>query len=183
VAKRALRADAARNRARLLEVAAKVFAAEGLAVPIDEVARRAGIGIGTVYRHFPTKEALFAAIVRDKLERLIDHATSVADDRDAGAAFFAVLDRMMADAAHKKDLVHAVTGAGIDVRAAGKDVTSRLHKALGLVLRRAQAAGAVRVGVKIDEILALLAAVLDASARTGASPARLYAVVRDGLRP
>ena len=54
-----LRADAARNRARVLEIAYETFAAEGLSVPIDEIARRAGVGAGTVYRHFPTKEDLF----------------------------------------------------------------------------------------------------------------------------
>ena len=70
----ALRADARRNRARILEVAREVFASEGLAVPIDTVATRAGIGVGTVYRHFPTKEALFAAIVSDRVQALADEA-------------------------------------------------------------------------------------------------------------
>ena len=66
---RPLRADAARNRARVLEVAYDTFAAEGLSVPIDEIARRAGVGAGTVYRHFPTKEDLFRAVVDDRLRR------------------------------------------------------------------------------------------------------------------
>ncbi len=66
------RADAVRNLAKILEAAEEVFAAEGIAVPIDEVARRAGVGIGTVYRHFPTKEALFEAIVVARLEGLIE---------------------------------------------------------------------------------------------------------------
>jgi len=61
---RPLRADAARNRARVLEVAYDTFAAEGLSVPIDEIARRAGVGAGTVYRHFPTKDDLFLAVPR-----------------------------------------------------------------------------------------------------------------------
>ena len=64
---RPLRADAARNRARVLEVAYDTFAAEGLSVPIDEIARRAGVGAGTVYRHFPTKEDLFRAVVADRI--------------------------------------------------------------------------------------------------------------------
>ena len=68
------RADAVRNLAKILQAAEEVFAAEGLAVPIDEVARRAGVGIGTVYRHFPTKEALFEAIVVARLEGLIERA-------------------------------------------------------------------------------------------------------------
>ena len=67
---RPLRADAARNRARVLEVAYQTFAAEGLSVPIDEIARRAGVGAGTVYRHFPTKDELFAVMIRSHEENL-----------------------------------------------------------------------------------------------------------------
>ncbi len=61
-----LRADARRNRTRVLDTAEEVFATDGIAVPIDEIARRAGVGIGTVYRHFPTKEALFEAMAPGK---------------------------------------------------------------------------------------------------------------------
>ena len=104
---RPLRADARRNRQRLLEVAYQVFAAEGLAVPIDEIARRAGVGAGTVYRHFPTKEALFRAIVVDRVTRLVEQAHAAAGSPDPGEAFFgyflALIDegasnRVMADA-------------------------------------------------------------------------------------
>ena len=69
---RPMRADAARNRARVLEVAYETFAADGLSVPIDEIARRAGVGAGTVYRHFATKEALFHAVVKDRMQHLVD---------------------------------------------------------------------------------------------------------------
>ena len=67
---RTLRADAERNRARVLKVAEEVFASEGLAVPIDEIARRAGLGVGTLYRHFPTKETLFEAIVVGRMQEI-----------------------------------------------------------------------------------------------------------------
>ncbi|MFC7761813.1 TetR/AcrR family transcriptional regulator [Catellatospora bangladeshensis] len=73
-----LRADARRNRAKVLQVAYEVFAAEGLGVPIDEIARRAGVGAGTVYRHFPTKEALYRAIVVDRVEHLVATARELA---------------------------------------------------------------------------------------------------------
>ncbi len=175
--KRQLRADAQRNRDRVLAIAQQVFAAEGLAVPIDEIAKRAGVGIGTVYRHFPTKEALFAAIVHDRMERLIELATDAADDAKPGDAFFAVLVRMFEDGAHKKDLVDALTGAGVDVRAQAKDVKPRLHKALGHLLKRAQTAKAVRAGIDVADVMALLSATF-----RGGSPAKLFAVVRDGLR-
>jgi AcrR family transcriptional regulator len=177
-----LRADARRNRARVLEIAEQVFAEEGLAVPIDEIARRADVGVGTVYRHFPTKEALFAAIVHDKIERLVAYVAGLANDRDPGAAFFAVLDRMVVEGVHKKDLVDAVALAGMDLRASGKDTSARLHKALAVVLRRAQAASAVRAGITVDDVIALVAATFHAAARAGTTPARLFAVVRDGLR-
>ena len=79
-----LRADAARNRARVLETAYETFAAEGLSVPIDEIARRAGVGAGTVYRHFPTKEDLFRAVVESRLQfimtalgRLVSHPAAI----------------------------------------------------------------------------------------------------------
>ena len=78
---RPLRADARRNRAKVLEAAEEVFASEGLAVPIDEVARRAGVGVGTVYRHFPTKEALFEAIVVARLEALVERAEELGTSR------------------------------------------------------------------------------------------------------
>jgi hypothetical protein len=63
---RPMRADAVKNRARILEAAEEIFATEGVSVPIDTVAERAGLGVGTLYRHFPTKEALFEAIVVDR---------------------------------------------------------------------------------------------------------------------
>ena len=177
-----LRADARRNRARVLDVAQQVFATEGLAVRVEEIAKRAGVGIGTVYRHFPTKEALFAAIVEDKLARILEHVTSLAAGPDPGPAFFAVLDRMVAEGAHKKDLVDALAVAGIDVRSSAAAVAAQLRKALGTLLRRAQAAGAVRSGVSVEDVFALLGATLAAATRTRGSAIRLFAIVRDGLR-
>ena len=159
-----------------------MFATEGLAVPIEEIAKRAGVGVGTVYRHFPTKEALFAAIVEDKLARILEHVTSLAADPAPGPAFFAVLDRMAAEGAHKKDLVDALAVAGIDMRSSAADVAAQLRSALGTLLRRAQAAGAVRAGVGVEDVFALLGATLAAASRTGRSPMRLFAVIRDGLR-
>ena len=79
---RPLRADAARNRARVLETAYETFAAEGLSVPIDEIARRAGVGAGTVYRHFPTKEDLFRAVVESRLRRIIAEGALCWTSRD-----------------------------------------------------------------------------------------------------
>src|SRR4029079_11647392 len=92
---RPLRADAARNRARVLQVAYDTFASDGLAVPIDEIARRAGVGGGTVYRHFPTKEALFVAVVDDRLRWIIGSARDLLVAEGPGEALFAFLRQMV----------------------------------------------------------------------------------------
>src|SRR5450755_395015 len=78
-ASRPMRADAVKNRQRILEAAETTFASLGLSVPIDTVAERAGVGVGTLYRHFPTKEALFEAIVMTRLEELLQEIRIRAD--------------------------------------------------------------------------------------------------------
>src|SRR6476646_1143120 len=92
---RPLRADAARNRARVLEVAYETFAADGLSVPIDEIARRAGVGAGTVYRHFPTKEALFQAVIADRMRHRIDDGRALLESEQPGQALFSFLKSMV----------------------------------------------------------------------------------------
>src|ERR1700749_2405710 len=84
---RSVRADARRNRSRVLDAARGAFASDGLAIPLDEIARRAGVGPGTVYRHYPTKDALFAAVVADRLERLTEQARQLQATLDPGQAF------------------------------------------------------------------------------------------------
>ena len=90
-AERPLRAYARRNRLKVLEAAREAFAAEGIVVPLDDIARRAGVGAGTVYRHFPTKEALFEAVVADQLQLLVGDAREALRADDAGEAFFGFL--------------------------------------------------------------------------------------------
>src|SRR6476469_7947322 len=113
---RPLRADAARNRARVLEVAYETFAADGLSVPIDEIARRAGVGAGTVYRHFPTKEDLYRAVVADRIEYLIDSGHALLRGDDPAEALFAFLRSMVLQwGAADQGLVEALAGVGIDI--------------------------------------------------------------------
>jgi AcrR family transcriptional regulator len=181
---RPLRADARRNRARVLDVARAAFAAEGLSVPLDEIARRAGVGPGTLYRHFPTKESLFEAVVHDRLRRLADEGAALRESADPGAAFFAFLDRLAAEAGPKRDLFDALASAGVGagpaVRAAAEDL--RAH--IGCLLGRAQRAGAVRSDIGSAEVSALLSGMLFAvQPRPGADRERVLAVFRDGLRP
>ncbi|HEU5434463.1 MAG TPA: TetR/AcrR family transcriptional regulator [Thermomicrobiales bacterium] len=181
----ATRADARRNRARLLAAAAELFAAEGSGVPIGEIARRAGVGVGTVYRHFPTKELLFAAVVRERLERLAAEARVLLAADDPGEAFFAFFRSLVEGGAAKKDLSDALAGAGIDIASHTGDLASEVRDALAKLLLRAQRAGAVRADIAAADLYALLAGVLLAMDQRRGDVAlrdRIIAVVADGLR-
>ncbi|MGO8875069.1 MAG: TetR/AcrR family transcriptional regulator [Acidimicrobiales bacterium] len=180
------RADSVRNRTRILEAAEEVFGSEGLAVPIDEIARRAGVGVGTIYRHFPTKEALFEAIVFHHFQRLVDTARSMADSEDAaGALFFRSLSELFALATDKRDLADALAGAGIDVKEAAGELKHELETAIAQLLARAQEEGSVRSDVSITDVMALVTSTCMNADRFGSktcSPERMLAVVFDGLR-
>jgi AcrR family transcriptional regulator len=182
---RELRADARRNRDRLLRTAKTAFAEEGLSVSLDDIARRAGVGPGTLYRHFPTKESLFEAVVHERLRQLLDEAVELSADADPGAAFFRFVDRMVAEAAAKQDLVDALAGAGVDVRTAVAATAAELRAAIGHLLARAQASGVVRPDVTPADLMALLSGLLlalRAPSNGQADAERALAVLRDGLR-
>jgi AcrR family transcriptional regulator len=181
---RAQRADARRNRSRVLKVAIEVFGAEGLSVPVHEIARRAGVGTGTVSRHFPTKEALFEAIVRSVAERLVDQARRLAAAEDPGTALFEFLSTLVEEGAANRGLSDAFAGVGFDVAAAASGAGHDVMRALGELLVRAQQAGAVRDDVETADLKALVVGCLarerghpDAGAR-----ARMVAIVCQGLR-
>ena len=176
-----LRADAQRNRERILVAAEAVIATEGIAVPVDAVAREAGLGVGTLYRHFPTKEALLAAIYVSRIERLVDDARSKADAANAGEALHDFLARIVEVAADKKDLGDALTRAGIDVESTCRD---ELMAAVGVLLDRAQRDGTVRADVGMPELVGLVGGTCMAADRLSGSCSRerLLAIVWDGLR-
>jgi AcrR family transcriptional regulator len=180
---RPLRADAARNRARVLEVAYETFAAEGLSVPVDEIARRAGVGAGTVYRHFPTKEALFAAIASDRVQHLIDRAAEFAEAQEPGEAFLSYLAVLIEEGKSDQGLVDALAGIGFDIAAAIPDFEKLFIDTLADLLTRAQRAGAVRPDIGVKDVKALMVG-CQAMQRYSDEPGtaeRTFAVVRDGL--
>jgi AcrR family transcriptional regulator len=180
---RPLRADAQRNRARILEAAEKVFAVEGIGVPVDLIAEKAGVGVGTLYRHFPTKEKLCEAVLLDRLSALTEDARALADADDPKAAFFGFLTHFVEEGAAKRDLIVAVMGAGMEQDEFSEAVKGDLNDAIGVLLQRAQAVGAVRPDVQPDAVLALLGATCQASAHSVAAPALdLLTIVCDGLR-
>jgi AcrR family transcriptional regulator len=178
------RADAQRNRARVLAAAHEVFAAEGLSVNVDVIARRAGVGVGTLYRHFPTKEALFEAIVLADLEAFVELARSLADADEPGEALYGYLTRIV-DHSETSAAVKDALGGVFAVGRYAADTIGDIEDALAVLLERAQAAGETRTDVCAGELLALLAAAYHASnsrARGSVSCTRLVSVICDGLR-
>src|SRR3979490_1039444 len=152
-----LRAAAARNRARLLETAYETFAAEGLSVPIDEIARRAGVGAGTVYRHFPTKEDLFRAVVKDRLQRAVDDGYALLNSDEPAEALFTFLRSMVLQwGATDRGLVDALAGYEIDIDSAAPHAEEAFLAVLGELLRAAQKAGTVRPDIGVPVVKAIL---------------------------
>src|ERR1700759_3224843 len=133
---RELRGDARRNRERVLRTAQQLFAAEGVDVSLDQIARRAGVGPGTVHRHFPAKEALYLAVAIDMLERLVEEADA-ATASDDPAALFTLLARMMAAGAENVAVKSALTAAEFDLRTAAPDVAAELTRQVAGLLGRA----------------------------------------------
>jgi AcrR family transcriptional regulator len=180
-----MRADAVKNRARILEAAEEVFAAHGISAPIDMVAEQAGVGVGTLYRHFPTKEALFEAIVMTGLQELAAVATAPADDDDAGEALYAFLRTFAGKVSMKHDLVDALGEAGIDIKSQCATTFADLEAGVDGMLRRAEDAGCVRQGVTTQEVIGLVVGVCkaaDLSSAEDASRDRMVDIVCDGLR-
>ncbi|MCO5998337.1 TetR/AcrR family transcriptional regulator [Actinoallomurus rhizosphaericola] len=182
---RPVRADALRNRARVLEAAEAVFAEHGTTASTEQVARRAGLGVGTVFRHFPTKEALLEAVFVARLDRLATEADGLMSAEDPGEAFFGFFARVVGHAATKNALSAALAEAGVDVRESTAETGRELRRALGALLGRAQEAGAVRPDVGLPEILTLLVGASQAAEHVGGDAevwTRALAVVFDGLR-
>jgi AcrR family transcriptional regulator len=182
-AARPLRADAARNRARVLEVAYETFAADGLSVPIDEIARRADVGAGTVYRHFPTKEALFNAVIKDRLQRLVDDGYALLGSAGPGEALFAFLRSMVLQwGAGDRGLVEALARLGIDMDAAAPEAEDAFLALLGELLRAAQEAGTARPDVGVREVKSILVGCQAMETYNPELAERVTDVVVDGLR-
>jgi AcrR family transcriptional regulator len=180
---KATRADARRSRAAVLETAQRVFATDGVGAPIDEIARRAGVSAATIYRHFPSKEALFEAVILDRLVQMGADAHALASEPDPGAAFFGFLSGLVEEGAAKRDLADALAGAGVELSRAVTAAAENLNDRLGELLVRAQAAGAVRSDVGLSDVAAVvLGCVTMERAAVDIPPGKLTALVLDCLR-
>ncbi|WIM93770.1 helix-turn-helix domain-containing protein [Actinoplanes oblitus] len=170
------RADAQRNRARLLEVAEEVFAERGTTVATEEIARAAGVGIGTLFRHFPTKEALLQAVYLARLRRLTDDAATSPSLTDW-------IRHAVEQSRVKNAFAEALTEAGIDPRGAAAEVHRDLLAAIDTMLRRDQSAGTVRPDLQVPDVIALLAGASRAVEVSPTSQSQVLNVLFAGLRP
>lgn len=179
-----LRADAARNRDRILKTAYETFASEGATVPLDEIARRAGVGAGTVYRHFPTKDDLFRAVIEDRIAQIVRAGHALLSQPDAGGALFVFLRSMVLTwGAGDRGLVEALAGSEVEWGPTRPDVEAEFLALLGELLQAAQQAGTVRADVTVAEVKTLLVGCQAMQGYDNAVADRVTEVVLDGLQP
>jgi AcrR family transcriptional regulator len=148
---RLLRADAERNRQRILEAAAEVFTERGFAATLDEVARRAGVGVGTVYRRFPSKASLADALFTDRIDALVQLAECAQDEPDAWAALTGFIEQaaeiLVGDRGLRQLLMYAAQG-----QTQVQYARDRMRPAVDRLVKRAQADGRVRADLAATDI-------------------------------
>lgn len=181
---RPIRADAARNRASLLAAAEAEFAERGASASVADIARRAGVAKGTVFRHFPTKEDLVASIVCEHIAVLADAARQLADSPDAGAALLEFLTTA-ADQRQRHDLTFLQSASAGDPRVV--EVRDALHTHLQALVDRARTAGAIRPDITEADVFLMMCAPIHIVENLAAPPPLLWqrylAIIFDGLRP
>ncbi len=180
-----MRADAHRNRQRLLGAARRAFASGDDRVPLEAIARQAGVGIGTLYRHFPTREALAEAVYRAELERLCDSAGELLAGRRADAALRAWMDRFAGYLASKREMAAALQPVTASGAVTSSQVRAQMAAAVRPLLAAGGADGTLRADVRAEDVVASLVGVFLACGQPQQhdQAARLLGLLLDGLRP
>lgn len=181
--KRRTRADATRNRETLVAAAKTVFARDGAAASLDAVVREAGFGIGTLYRHFPTRESLYEAVYRRDIERLVGRSDTV-DTGDPVEDLRRWLHAMVGMVATKKGMIAAFALATDTTSAISARWTGSLTAALDAMLDRAVGTGRIRPDIRGEELLLAVVGMcmLRDSPDWQTSVLRLIDTLVDGLR-
>jgi AcrR family transcriptional regulator len=184
-ATRPLRADAERNLRRLLDAAREAFAQRGLGASVDEIAKRAGVGKGTVFRHFPTKEHLISAILIDRLQEAERVGLELLDHADAGAALHELMCAGAELQARDRGFFESVAKAALAEEQL-QEAKQRLISVTAALLARAQEQGIVRADVTAEDILMLECSSVQAAAPFHEQAPELWRryldIAFDGLR-
>jgi AcrR family transcriptional regulator len=166
-----MRSDARRNRERLLAAAMSAFTEKGGDdTSLEEIARRAGVGIGTLYRHFPTRQSLLESVYRDQVEALCERARALREDPSPAEALTAWLRALVTFSLTKRNLISGLVG-GAGKGAAGKDSAlfsacrTEINDAAGSLLARAKEAGQIRPDIEVSDLLRLSHGVVAATDR------------------
>jgi AcrR family transcriptional regulator len=184
LARRPLRADARRNRERVLTAAQVVFAEQGHEAQMDDVARRAGVGVGTVYRHFPTKEALVEALALDRFERIVAIGKEALEAEDPWEGFTGALlagAELTASDRSFTEIVSELAGP----MPLPEALQAEMNATFGELMRRAQASGQLRADLVLDDIPMFMCGIGLGARKTHECPhawRRHIAILIDGLR-
>ncbi|TIV95407.1 MAG: TetR/AcrR family transcriptional regulator [Mesorhizobium sp.] len=183
-AQKALRADAQRNRDKLVEVAAQAFSADGVDASLEEIAKRAGVGIGTLYRHFPTREHLVEVVYRREVEGLCHAAEELARDHPADVALEFWMQRFVDYIATKRGLATSLRVLLTTNSTLFSDTSGRVSAAMRRLIEAAAASGKIRADVDASDVMHALGGIYSAPntpdwrERSG----RLVKLLMDGLR-
>jgi AcrR family transcriptional regulator len=175
------RADAQRNYQRLIAAADDAFARDGISASLEKIAKTAGVAIGTVYSHFPTREDLLAHLIAERMTRLADLGERLQHRKDAAAALFEWLEVFGADAATYQGLPDSVIRTLHDPQSPLFNSCETMRRTCGTLLERAQAAHRVRTDITAADVLAMTAALSGAAAACGHDASHFVAVLADGL--
>jgi AcrR family transcriptional regulator len=179
------RADALRNRERLVEAAKRAFTEVGAQVSLDEIVRRAGVGIGTLYRHFPTRDAVVEAVYRREIGQLADAAKALLQSHRPVDALHAWLELFVDYVATKRVIAPILASAPGGVAALYESSGSLIQAAVTLLLEHAIAAGEIRPDIEPSDMMQALAGLAYGSSTAGweTRTLRLIDVLMHGLRP
>ena len=178
-----MRADAQRNYERLVTAAPQVFAQEGGGASMEAIAKEAGVGVGTLYRHFPKRIDVVEAVYREDVDELNAVALAAVADLEPWPAMVAWLEAFVRYAMGKKRFLnelHEAFEKNPDLRVASRE---RIETALGVVLTNAQAAGVVRGDVDASDVMQLVGSMCMSATLTPEQSVRLLVMIQDGLRP
>jgi len=174
------RADAVRNRARVLDAARDCMARRGLDVQMDEIAKKAGVGVGTVYRHFPNKDELIEALASDRFVRLAELADESLEHPDPWEAFVAFMRASAMIQVDDKALSEVLVSRPETMRRAAESVN--MLDRVGRVIDRAKEAGVVRMDARPEDVPMVMCALAGACNHPMSNPHRYISLVIDGLR-